>query len=168
MKKIISKYDGIVFPFFALKKKPYKLLYSADTICAITKTDGSLETVDDKKLQGDYFARLLQLENRITFHYTCKNLQDLILCNAKWGMDSTAVPFDLTKKEPVAARIVKVKKIKGNLVWLHSIPYPFRLSTVEPLDLDDRMYAIIIKVKHEWYIKKFTHDKINIRKVEYI
>jgi hypothetical protein len=168
MKKTISKFDNIVFPFFALKQKPYKIIYSVDYIYAIDKPGGHRQTIDNKNLQGDYFARLLQLENRISFDYTCKNLQDLILCEAKWGLDSTARPFDLTKKEQVQSRTVKVKKIVGNLVWLDKISYPFRLITNEQLDVNDNIFAIIIKVKQDWYIKRFIYDDKKINRIEYI
>jgi hypothetical protein len=168
MKKTISKFDDIVFPFFGLLHKPYKIIYDVDTIRVIKKSDSIIQTLDNKNLQGDYFARLLQLENRITFDYTCKNLQEVILSGVKWGLDSNATPFDFTKKEAVPVKIVRVKAIKGTLVWLESISYPFRVQTNEQLDISDDIFAKIIKIKNDWYIKKFIYDKQDTNRIEYI
>ena len=168
MKKSISKFNGITYPLFALKHKPYKLVYSTDKICAIKNKGDMLHTIDDKKLPGDYFSRLLQLETRLNFDYTCKNLQDVIYTKPAWGMDSLAQPIDLTKKEAVSAKCLKVRRVKNNLIWLHSIAYPFAVPTKETLILEDTLYATIVNVNYDWHILQFAQDYQKINKTVYI
>ena len=45
------KYDNIVYPFFAFRKKPAKVIYDLDTI-KIQLHNGDIKTIDDKKLEG--------------------------------------------------------------------------------------------------------------------
>lgn len=168
MRQTTSKFNGINFPLFALKQKPYKILYDIHKIYVVKYKDSHKETIDDKNLNGDYFARLLQLENRVNFDYTCRNLQDIIYSSPKWGVDATAKPCDLSAREAVAAKVVKVKRIISNLVWLESISYPFRLNTKERLDIADEAYAVIVKVNNEWFIKEFSIDPLAINKTIYI
>lgn len=168
MKKNISKFDGIVFPFFGLKHKPHKILYDVSKIYVVKYKDSHKQTLDDKSLSGDYFNRLLQLENRVKFDYTCKNLQDIVYSSPKWGVDVTAKPFDLSKKQAVATAVKKVKKSSSNLIWVDSISYPFRLNTRENLEINDSMYATLIKVNNEWFIREFTMDAVYINSSIYI
>lgn len=168
MKKIISKFDGINFPLFALKNKPYKILYDISKIYVIKYENNHKETLDDKSLSGDYFARLLQLESRVSFDYTCRNMQDIIYTLPKWGIDSNAKPFDFTKKEAVSVKVKKVKKVSNNLIWIDSISYPFRLNTKERLEITDCTYATLVCVNSEWFIREFTMDPPVINKTIYI
>ena len=94
---MITKFDNIVYPFFGLYKKPYKLNYDINKIYVTRSENSHKETADDKSLGGDYFARLLQMNNRLHFDCTCKNLQQLVFQNPRWGMDATANTFDLSK-----------------------------------------------------------------------
>jgi len=168
MKKNISKFKDIAFPFFALRHRPYKVLYDLNKIYIVRHENSHKETLDDKNLSGDYFARLLQLENRVIFDYTCKNIQELVYLLPKWGVDSKARPFDLTKKEPVSVKVKKVKKVSNNLVWIDSIAYPFRLNTKERLDITESTYVTLININNEWFIKEFTMDPAVINKTIYI
>lgn len=168
MRKTTSKFEGITYPLFALKSKPYQLVYSTERICAIKTKGSNLETVDDKSLPGDYFSRLLQLVTRLKFDYTCKNLQDVIYTKPAWGMDSLAQPVDLTKREAVTAKCLKVRRIKNNLVWLDSISYPFKVSTNEELIVQDSIYAVVVNINYEWYILSFSSDKQTMNKTIYI
>ena len=121
--------------------------------------DSHLETVDDKNISGDYFSRLLTLDNRLKFDYTCRDLQDIIISNVKWGIDCKAIPHDLSTQESVSADKRKVTRIKGNLVWLKNISYPFTLNTKESVNVVDDLYASIVRVNNEWYIREFTYEK---------
>lgn len=168
MRKTTSKFEGISYPLFALKTKPYKIVYSTSTISAIRTKGNILETVDDKTLPGDYFNRLLQLVTRIKFDYTCKNLQDIVYSNPAWGMDSLAQPIDLTKKEPAQAKNLKVRRVKNNLIWLESISYPFRVDTNEQLIVEDIIYATVVNINYEWYILSFYEEKQKVNKIIYI
>jgi hypothetical protein len=168
MRKSISKFDGISFPFFGLKSKPYKVLYDINKISVIRHKDNHIETVDDKRLPGDYFSRLVQLEHRLNFDFTCKSIQDIIVNNINWGLDSKAMPFDLSNKEKAVTKLAKVQKTKGNLVWVDSIAYPFKLFTKETIDLTEVIYVTLVYVKFEWFIKEFHADKPRVCKVVYI
>jgi|TARA_R110000868_G_scaffold174639_1_gene411420 hypothetical protein len=155
----MNKFNNISYPFFGLTKKPYETIYSLDKIYIRKYKDSHLETVDDKNISGDYFYRLLTLDNRLKFDYTCKNLQDVIISNIKWGLDCKAVPHDLSSQESVPADKRKVTRIKGNLIWLKNISYPFILSTNESIKVVDELYASIVRVENEWYIREFTYEK---------
>lgn len=159
MKKTISKFECIKYPLFALKHKPYEIIYSIDCIYAVKNKGSNLETVDNKNLEGDYFSRLLQLVNRIKFDYTCKNLQDVIYNKPTWGMDSAAQPIDLTNKVTARTKSLKVRRVKNNLIWLESISYPFKVNTNEQLILQDIIYATVVNINYEWYILKFSQEK---------
>lgn len=153
-------FEHIKFPFFGLKKKPYSVEFTLDKIFVI-RTEGShKETVDDKNLEGDYFARLTQMEQRIKFDYTCKNLQEIIFSGCKWGMDSKANPHDLSQTLVASTRCAKVTKVNENLVWLKNISYPFEIPTNEKLELNEEIYATLVQVGNEWYLKKFSYEPI--------
>ena len=121
-------------------------------------SDGHMQTIDDKRLSGDYFSRLLQINNRVNFDHTCKNVQDLIFTKASWGIDSKAIPHDFSQL--AAAKIEKrqVVKVTGNLVWLRNISYPFEITTQENIRLDDTIYATIVFVSGELFLKEFSYD----------
>jgi hypothetical protein len=168
MKKSISKFDDIAFPFFGLKSKPYKVVYDINKISVIRHKDSHAETADDKRLPGDYFSRLVQLEHRLNFDFTCKSIQDIIINKINWGLDSKAKPFDLSSKEMAITKIAKVQKAKDNLIWVDSIAYPFKLFTRETINLSEVVYVTLVYVKYEWFIKEFHEDKPKIYKAVYI
>ena len=58
----MTNFDSIEYPFFGLYKKPEKIVFSLTKISIHRTLESHQETVDDKTLEGDYFARLLQLE----------------------------------------------------------------------------------------------------------
>jgi hypothetical protein len=155
----MSKFNNISYPLFGLTKKPYEIIYSLDKIYIRRCTHSHLETVDDKSISGDYFSRLLTLDNRLIFDYTCRNLQGIIISNIKWGIDCKAIPHDLSIQESVSADKRKVTRVKGNLIWLKNISYPFILSTNESIKVVDELYASIVRVENEWYIREFTYEK---------
>jgi hypothetical protein len=156
----MSKFLGINYPFFGLVKKPYKVIYTLDKILLKRYDENShLETVDDKTLPGDYFSRLLNIDNRLKFNYTCKNLQDVLISNIKWGIDCKGIPHDLSMLEYVSMDKRKITRIKNNLIWLQNISYPFVVNTNETITLNDQLFASIVNINNEWYIKEFTYDK---------
>ena len=153
-----NKYSKINFPFFGLFKKPYLIKYELKKIL-IQRTYGShLETIDDKSIKGDYFARLATLDHRVHFDVTCKNIQELVYSNPKWGMDYNAMPYDLSKQEIVPANCGKVVKVRNNNVWIKDISYPFKIPTNESLVITEDIYATLIKIKDEWYLKEFMFE----------
>ena len=123
----MSKFLGINYPFFGLIKKPYKVIYTLDKILIKKHENSHNETVDDKTLSGDYFSRLVNIDNRLKFNYTCRNLQDVLISNIKWGIDCKGIPHDLSVKETIV--------------------------------VNDQLFASIVHIHNEWYIKEFTYDK---------
>lgn len=157
-KTTLTKFKGINFPIFTLKSKPYKVLYDLHKISCVIKPDGHLQTVDDKRLSGDYFSRLLQLESRVKFDHTCRNVQDLIFTKAAWGIDSKAIPHDFSVLSAAKVEKRQVVKVVGNLFWLRNISYPFEIPTQETIRLEDTIYATMVFVNEEWFLKEFSYD----------
>ena len=93
-----NKFSKIAFPFFCFEKKPYEINITFDKIEIKRNKDSHFETVDHKHFIGDYFSRLLQMNPRTNFDYTCKNIQEILTSKVKWGLDKNAVIHDLTKK----------------------------------------------------------------------
>ena len=114
----MNKFTGIIYPFFGIKHKPWNVYFDKTKIQLQKTFTGHYETVDDKSLKGDYFARLAQMDKRLKFDYTCKNLQEVIFSGCKWGMDREANPFELAQPLVATTRCAKVVKVNENLVWL--------------------------------------------------
>ena len=156
----MNKFTGIVYPFFGIKHKPWNVFFDKTKIQLQKTYTGHYETVDDKSLKGDYFARLAQMDKRLKFDYTCKNIQEVIFSGCKWGMDSKANPFDLSQPLVASTRCAKVTKVNENLVWLKNISYPFEIPTFEKLELNEDIFGTIVKVENEWYLKEFSYEPI--------
>lgn len=154
----MNKFSEIKYPFFGIKQKPYQVKYDLSKVFVKRLYSGHFETVDDRTLQGDYFARLASLETRLKFDYTCKNLQELIYSGCKWGMDCEANPHDLSANMVVKAYCNKIVKVNDNLVWIKNISYPFEIPTHEKLQLEDNIYGQLVKVDDEWYLKGFSYE----------
>ena len=114
----------INYPIFTLRKKPYEVMYTKSKILVKRDKHSHLETLDDKDYGGDYFTRLVQMEKRIKFDYTCGNLQDLILSKSKWGIDSKAKLHELPKFRGTKKEIRKVVRAAKNYIWVKYISYP--------------------------------------------
>lgn len=153
-----NKFSSIVYPFFGIKQKPYTVSYDLTKIQLKRTYTGHFETVDDKTLKGDYFARLAQMEQRLKFDFTCKDLQEVIYSGCKWGMDSKANPHDLSSPLIVLTRCAKVVKVNDNLVWFRHISYPFKIPTKERLELNEDIYGHLVQVENEWYIREFSYE----------
>ena len=155
-----NKFSKIYFPFFGLLAKPYEVNIGFDKIQIRRKRFSQLETIDNKNLIGDYFARLMQLNKRGNFNVTCKNIQDCLVSKVAWGLDKNTIIHDLTKKNTFPAQNRRVKKIKDNLVWLEKIAYPFKINTNQVLFIEDILYGRVIYVNNEWFLKEFTMEPI--------
>lgn len=150
------KYSGIKYPFFAIAQKPAEIRYDLNKIQIRRKHLSNFETLDDKSYGGDYFTRLLQMQHRVKFDFTCANLQELVWSDAKWGIDSTAKIFDLSAKERFITTKRKIVNIIDNDIWVEKISYPFRIKTNEKLSFDkDYVWAKLIKINKQWYLKEF-------------
>ena len=102
----MSKYSKIKFPFYGLKNKPYNIQFELDKIfLQISERDNHIKVLDDKSIEGDYFTRLVKMDEekytRVKFDITCLNIGDIIRNNIKWGLDSSAIIFDFSKKEKI-------------------------------------------------------------------
>lgn len=157
---IINKFSRISFPFFGLLSKPYEVSITFSKIQIRRKRFSQLETLDDKALAGDYFARLLQLDKRGDFNVTCKNIQDCLVSKVIWGLDKNAIIHDLTKKNTFPAENRKIRKVRDNLVWLDKIAYPFKVNTDQVLFINDVLYGRVVYVNNEWFLKEFIMEPI--------
>ena len=150
----------INYPIFTLRKKPYKILYTKSKILVKREKSSHLETLDDKDYGGDYFMRLIQIDKRIKFDYTCGGLQDLILSKSKLGIDSKAKVHELPKFTGTKKEIRKVVRAAKNFIWVKYISYPFKIKTVQNISNDiENLSAEIIKIDNEWYIKRFINNE---------
>lgn len=161
----LTKFDGITYPFFGLIEKPYAISYDLTKIYVIRRKDSHRETVDDKSLQGDYFARLAQMNQRLKFDTTCANLQQLIISKVKWGMDASAKPYDLTQQESVKAASKQIVKTRGPHIFVKGITYPFTMPTNETLDFEksDELFMTLVFINEEWYPFEITNELKNIK-----
>lgn len=158
---ITNKFSRISFPFFGLLKVPYEINITFNKIQIRRKRFSQLETIDDKSLAGDYFARLLQLDKHGDFNVTCKNIQDCLVSKVVWGLDKNAIIHDLTKKNTFPAENRKIRKVRDNLVWLDKIAYPFKVNTDQTLHIDDILYGRVIYVNNEWFLKEFIMEPVS-------
>lgn len=158
---ITNKFSRISFPFFGLLKVPYEINITFNKIQIKRKRFSQLETIDDKSLAGDYFARLMQLDKRGDFNVTCKNVQDCLVSKVVWGLDKNAIIHDLRKKNTFLAENRKIQRVKDNLVWLDKIAYPFKVNTDQVLFIEDVLYGRVIYVNNEWFLKEFITEPVN-------
>ena len=154
----MTKFTGIKYPIFCLDKKPYSVEFTLDKIFIRRYKHSHRETADDKTLAGDYFARLAQLNKRIEFDYTCKDLQQLVYSGAKWGIDSDCRLFDLSEKMYCKSLKLPIVKINENLIWFKGISYPFKIDTNDELHKIKDVFGVLVSVHNEWHIKKFTFE----------
>jgi len=161
----LTKFDSITYPFFGLLEKPYAISYDLTKIYVIRRKDSHRETVDDKSLQGDYFARLAQMNQRLKFDTTCANLQQLIISKVRWGMDANAKPYDLTQQESVKATSKQIIKTRGPHIFVKGITYPFTMLTNETLDFEksDELFMTLVFINKEWYPFEITNELKNIK-----
>ena len=159
----LKRFKDIQFPFFGLYKKPYQISFTLEKIFVNRSMLSHKETVDNKLLKGDYFARLAQLEKRIEFDCTCKDIQQLVYENPKWGMDANAKPHDLSETMYCKAYKAPIVKVRENLIWFKGISYPFKIPSNDELHILDKIYGVLVSIDNEWYIKQFTFDDAPIK-----
>jgi len=157
----LTKFNSITYPFFGLIEKPYAISYDLTKIYVIRRKDSHRETVDDKSLQGDYFARLAQMNQRLKFDTTCANLQQLIVSKVRWGMDANAKPYDLTQQESVKATSRQIVKTRGSHIFVKGITYPFTMHTKETLEFEksDELFMTLVFINDEWYPFEITNER---------
>ena len=128
---IHSKFKDIVFPFFARKHNPYSVKYKKDKILVkITShsKDAIVDIVSEDNKNFSFFERIASLDDRVVFEYTCRNLTELLNCEAHWGVDSLGKVFDLINTERFRTKLTKIRKIKKGLFWVNSVSYPIQID----------------------------------------
>ncbi len=158
----MSKFSGIVFPFFGLKDCPVKVMYHPHYI-EIINSVGQLLMLDDKTIPyPTYLGRLLileaQTEHRVVFDITAYGMENLITSKVKWGVDSRPKIFDLSMKEKFPLKCGKIDKIKNNLVWMKGISYPFRLREDLIEGLNKFLFVELVNIDSTWYLYNFTYE----------
>ena len=165
---MVNKFSSIEFPLFAIKNSPNEVYFDHYEIKVRKTASSHLETVDNKRLSGDYFARLMQIPKRLKFEYTCRNIQDCIFSKVKWGIDKEAKIHNLDIKETVPAKWVPIIRVKENLIWLKGISYPYKLNTKENIKIEERTFARVVNYYNEWYLYGFSTNPNNMNKYEVI
>jgi hypothetical protein len=156
--KAQSKFYGITFPVFALKKKPYDFSIRLDSISVQLVEDGDWHVIDQYKEKTSLLKRYVSVKDEFFFfNYTCTNLTQLISKNIEWAIDSKAKIFDLRQKQKFKARTVRIRKIKGNLIWVNTVSYPFKLSKniIDPSTLLEQ-YITIVYIDEVWHLYRFS------------
>jgi len=168
----MSKYSGIKFPFFGLRKIPLDIKYTRDTIYVFLKDRWVL--LDDRSKLPDpplYFNRLMCLDlqgiDRVMFDFTCIRMEQLLKSQIKWGIDALGTVFDLSKKEKFLLKCTRVKKVKNNLMWVKGITYPFVLKYQLSKSLNKFLFVELVQIDLTWYLHRFTY-KYNFKKHLYI
>jgi len=158
-----SKYKDIVFPFFGRKQNPYSVKYKKDIILVKIHShskDAVLDYVTEDNKNLSYFTRLADLDNRLEFEVTCRNLTELLNTKVNWGVDSQGKVFDLVNMERLPARIAKIRKFKEGLIWVNLVSYPLEISkTIDLSSLDlSVLKAVIVYVDKTWVLYNFTYE----------
>ena len=159
----LSKFYGIKFPIFCLRKAPFNVRILMDKIY-VQKEDSSICTLIDSPVQdknAPFLHRYIQTkDDEFHFDFTCNNITALINKSKviKWGIDSSGKIFNLNSKQTFKARCVRITKVKGNLVWFDTVTYPFKLkSNMIDEKLLKEQYAIVVYIDKEWVLHKFIN-----------
>lgn len=162
--KAKSKFYGIQFPFFGLKVKPYSYSFTKNSILVQPNEFGSKLLVDVYTHNKSLIARYIQhKDDEFSFDSTCLNMNHLISSKLKWGIDSKAKVYNLSRKQTFLARNVKVVRVKGNLLWVATVSYPFTIkNSLVDAKLLLEQHVTIVNIDDCWYLYKFTsfHEKI--------
>jgi len=160
---IHSKFKDIVFPFFARKHNPYSVKYKKDKILVkITShsKEAIIDIVSEDNENFSYFERIASLDNRVVFDYTCRNLTELLNCEAHWGVDSLGKVFDLINTERFRTKLTKIRKIKKGLFWVNSVSYPIQIDKSIDLETADFevLKPVLLYIDNQWVLYKFTYE----------
>ena len=163
----MSKFSGIIFPFFGKIAIPSQVIYGLES-AAIINEKGYLVLVDNKNIPNkDYITRLSKIDEnkRINFDYTAITLQELINSPIKWGVDSTAKIYNLNTKEPFKAKTVKINKVKGDLLWAKQVSYPFKIKDNLTGIINKYIYVTLVYIDNTWYLYNFGYKYLPEREI---
>ena len=114
----MNKFTGIIYPFFGIKHKPWNVYFDKTKIQLQKTFTGHYETVDDKSLKGDYFARLAQMDKRLKFDYTCKNLQEVEVVRLEYLGKKGFIPSEMKLLGELS---IDERKFKGQELENHKL-----------------------------------------------
>jgi hypothetical protein len=152
-----SKFYGVRYPIFCLKRTPEQVTIFNDRICIKKSETSELEILDKYSPDKPFLLRYLaQDTGTFTFDYTCHGITQLISNKIEWGIDSNAKIFNFKKKEKFKAINVKIRKVYKNIIWVDKISYPFELpkQVVVPKDLKNQ-WVTLVSIDGIWEIYKF-------------
>mgnify|MGYP003408642201 CR=1 FL=1 len=156
--KARSKFYGVQYPLFGLRKKPYNFSIRLDTI-TVQKEENTKECVIDKfQEKVPYLNRYLAANNGdFSFDFSCLTVSHIISKPIRWGIDSSAKVFDFTTKQTFKARNVPIIRVKETLIWVKTVSYPFKVPKllVDTAELLDQ-HLTIVYIDDDWVPLKFT------------
>ena len=162
--------NEINYPAFGLKEAPFQVKYG-ETDIRIIKHPGGKEYIFDQMIEDvdSYTERLFKIEddteNRIQFDYTVLNREQLVFSyeNIDWCVDQTGKIYNLQHKQNLPVQCRKVIKVKGDKIWLDKILAPFELKVpVEESNIDE-LWATIVGINKEWFVKSFSYEYIEYK-----
>lgn len=166
--KVKSKFYGIKFPIFCLKKHPTNLKLKQGYL--VDDKNQVYDSFNYKTAYESYLERLLKLEidTSIIYDYTANNLTELltVIKSVKFGIDISSKLYDFRKTQVFEACCKKPVDIKSNIFRISGIPYPFTCDEkiLDKNKLKD-LWIDLINVDNVWYIYKFQEFNTNIKKI---
>ena len=136
---------------------PYSYSVRLNTIQVQKTEQDAPSTIDVFDASVPLLNRYVSVkEDDFSFDYTCMTVSQLVTKKIEWGIDSTARAFDFRKKQTFKARNVRIRRLKGNLIWVDTVTYPYKIrkNTISQELLDQ--YVTIVYVDNVWYLYKFT------------
>ncbi len=163
-----SKFYGIKFPAFGLLEPPFNYRVNTETIEVQKKEFGKYFFVDRFDQDKNILQRYLQVkEEDYSFDVTCLNMSQLITKEVKWIIDANFKIYNLSKKQEFKARNVKIRKIRRNVFWVHTVSYPFKIrrGMIDLKELLDQ-WVTIVYIDNMWHLYKFTPFKSDIESIK--
>jgi len=165
--KARSKFYGIHYPLFGLREVPYNYSIGLDSITIQKQEDKKIYVVDTFKKGVPLLARYVAVkEDDFSFDFTCLSTSQVITKKVKWGIDSKANIYNLSKKQTFKARNVPIIAVKGNLIWVATVSYPFKIQNnlIDNKELLDQ-FLTIVYVDEVWQPFKFTSFSEQIEEI---
>lgn len=119
-----------------------------------------LDRVTEETKDLPYMSRIIDIDDRLEFEFTCRNLTELINSPVSWGLDSRGKVFNLSKNELFTISTRSIKKIENQLIWLKGISYPFPLEkSLNIEDIDSKTLKVnVVYIDYTWILHSFTYD----------
>ena len=147
-------YKEVTYPLFGLKKYP-KSVRKENTKVYINAY-GKEKLLDDRLLGQTYTERAFNMYklDKVKWKFIhCHNLDAIIFNQVKFGIDETGKLHDF-RGERAKIHRKRVKRIKGNEVYLEGVRYPILLPFETNLRIRDA-YAKVQFIEGRWRIREF-------------